>query len=596
MGFGNQVLSEGRNTITAPGIFAPKLAPRPGFAPQTAGPGTLDTDPQGLMGRAADRTYNPIPGPTPHFWEPENLDFRTDLLEAVKGPVPRDPFPPINMHFGGVVPPILPEDRGGILPEDRGGILPEDRGGILPEDRGGILPGDRGGILPGDRGGVVLPILPEDRGGILPGDRGGILPGDGSGVVLPILPEDRGGILPDYLSSMDERFGDISEALSQLLSRKDPYSMVEGLGNRPPVFDPEALVSRINETPPGIVTPQSPTQDPPKELFGGRVLGDIFSPGSDRDLDLDLDIDNEFLGSTGEIRRKAAFDPQESVSGTEGVFGSQLTALQESVNRLLGQPAAPTTDWSVISEALSQLLSRKDPYSMVEDLGNRPPSPVFDPEALVSRINETRPVFDPEALVSRINETRPDIMTPVFDPEALVSRINETRPVFDPEALVSRINETRPVFDPEALVSRINEARPVFDPEALVSRINETRPDIMTPVFDPEALVSRINETRPDIMTPPATDLSVISEALSQLLSRQDPYSMVEDLARSANPYATRTQPNTEPYRSTAPQYSDPDLTRSANPYATPVGLDALMNDYVRNSTRRLSATPSRGF
>jgi hypothetical protein len=165
-------------------------------------------------------------------------------------------------------------------------------------------------------------------------------------------------------------------------------------------------------------------------------------------------------------------------------------------------------------------------------------------------------------LVSRINETRPDIMTP-------------------PATDLSGISEAL-----SQLLSR-------KDPYSMVEDLGNRPP---SPVFDPEALVSRINETRPDIMTPPAADLSGITEALSQLLSRKDPYSMVEDLARSANPYATRTQPNTEPYRSTAPQYSDPDLTRSANPYATPVGLDALMNDYVRNSTRRLSATPSRGF
>ena len=45
MGFGNQLVGEGRNKITAPGIFEPQLADRP-FTPYQAGPGGV---PEGLL-------------------------------------------------------------------------------------------------------------------------------------------------------------------------------------------------------------------------------------------------------------------------------------------------------------------------------------------------------------------------------------------------------------------------------------------------------------------------------------------------------------------------------------------------------------------
>ena len=102
MGFGNQLVGEGRNKITAPGIFEPQLADRP-FTPYQAGPGGV---PEGLL-RPPGEEYPYPEGTIPFPSDPEQRmlpdlyqalgDFSTDdwrdiLLSGNRQPVTNVPI------------------------------------------------------------------------------------------------------------------------------------------------------------------------------------------------------------------------------------------------------------------------------------------------------------------------------------------------------------------------------------------------------------------------------------------------------------------------------------------------------------------------
>ena len=124
MGFGNQLVGEGRNKLTAPGIFEPQLADRP-FTPYQAGPGGV---PEGLL-RPPGEEYPYPEGTIPFPSDPEQRmlpdlyqalgDFSTDdwrdiLLSGNRQPVtnvpieintpgPTYPGPPIDYDiFRGI--------------------------------------------------------------------------------------------------------------------------------------------------------------------------------------------------------------------------------------------------------------------------------------------------------------------------------------------------------------------------------------------------------------------------------------------------------------------------------------------------------------